>query len=295
MRRALNAAGWALVVPLAGDGRLMGLVALGPKRSGEPFYVEDLDALTTLANHAASARARAENLAALQRLTQMLAHEIGNPLVPIKTLAQLLPARVGDQAFASDVSRIVSRELERIEGLVARLRSLAPTAEPIRATVDLRVPIRHAIEVVGAEAAGQATRIDVTLASAPVQVRGDSAELEELFLNLLTNAIEAVVDRETERSIRISVVADRERAVATVRDSGPGIRAEVIHRLFETCVTTKPQGSGLGLAICKTIAERHRGRLTAANAAEGGAVFILELPVAVQAAPRSLVADLGAC
>jgi two-component system, NtrC family, sensor histidine kinase HydH len=226
-------------------------------------------------------RARAENFATLQRFTQMVAHEIGNPLVPIKTLTKLLPTRVGDSAFASDLSRIVSRELERIERLVTRLRRLAPMTEPSYTDVDLHIPIQHALEVVEAEAEGNATRVEVLLASSPVLVVGDSAELEELFLNLLTNALEAVVDQPAQsRSIQISLDVNGDSAVATVRDSGLGISATVINQIFDTCVTTKPRGSGLGLAICKGIAERHQGRLTAANAAKGGAVFMVELPLA---------------
>ncbi|HMI54748.1 MAG TPA: histidine kinase N-terminal 7TM domain-containing protein, partial [Gemmatimonadaceae bacterium] len=295
VREALTAVNWALVLPLVSDQHLVGLVAVGPKRSGDPFFSEDLDALMTLGNHAGSAlrnaalyaqlelanayvtsivgamqngvvavdtsetvtllnpaakqmlrltpdvpqsiepvpeelktvlrgtlthgrryvghelrllartgseplvllctvsplydhtgqlagavavfsdlgplkeldreRARGESFATLQRLTQMLAHEIGNPLVPIKTLTKLLPTRVGDQAFATDLSRIVSREIERIERLVARLSRLAPTVELSYASVDLRIPIQHAVEVVDAEAAANATRIDVLLVS----------------------------------------------------------------------------------------------------------------------------------
>jgi nitrogen-specific signal transduction histidine kinase len=408
VREALTAVNWALVLPLVSDQHLVGLVAVGPKRSGDPFFSEDLDALITLGNHAGSAlrnaalyaqialaneymtnivgamqngvvavdtsetvtllnpaakqmlrlesaqsiepvpeelktvlrgtlthgrryighelrlpartgseplallctvsplydhtgqlagavavfsdlaplkeldreRARAESFATLQRLTQMLAHEIGNPLVPIKTLTKLLPTRVGDQAFASDLSRIVSREIERIERLVGRLRRLAPTVELSYASVDLRIPIQHAIEVVDAEAAANATRIDVLLVSSPVLVTGDSSELEELFLNLLTNALEAVVEQPVkQRSIQISVAVERHHALVNVRDSGPGIGAGMIDRIFDTCVTTKPRGSGLGLAICNGIVERHRGRLTATNADDGGAVFMVALPL----------------
>ena len=176
-------------------------------------------------------------------------------------LGQVLVSAVFD-AFTTIFKRKSERylrELERIERLVARLRRLAPTAEPSYTRVDLNIPIRHAVEVVEAEAAINATLIASTLASSPVVVFGDSAELEELFLNLLTNALEAVIDQPLQcRSIRISVFVDSGCAVAIVRDSGRGISAEVINRLFDTCVTTKTRGSGLGLAICKGIAERHR-------------------------------------
>jgi two-component system sensor kinase FixL len=224
-------------------------------------------------------RARAENLASLQRMTQAVAHEIGNPLVPIKTLTKLLPERFGDRAFADNVSRIVSREIERIERLVARLRRIAPTAELSHSLVDLRTPMRHALEVVEAAAADQNTRLDGILPPQPVLVMGDSAEIEELFLNLITNALEAVVDQPAGlRCIQVSVSVDDRGAIAEIRDTGQGIAADLVDRIFDPFVTTKSRGSGLGLAICSGIVERHHGQLGAANADSGGAVITMILP-----------------
>jgi nitrogen fixation/metabolism regulation signal transduction histidine kinase len=392
LREVLNGSGWALALPLVADQQLVGLIAVGSKRSGDPFFSEDVDALTTLANHAGTAgknaaryeqvvlaneylnnivgalqngvvavdtagvvtliniaaremlglphdsllkaddlpaglrvileevlgdggetaardvslpsqpllllcsatrlhghtrngagavvvfsdltplkelgqqRARAESLSGLQRVSQALAHEIGNPLVPIKTLAKLLPNRVGDRAFADNLSRIVSREIERIERLVARLRRVAPTAEASHSVVDLRVPLRHALEVVEAAAASQDTLIEITLPSSRALVMGDSAEREELFLNLLTNALEAVVDQPPLlRCVWVSIIADAPLAIGQVVDSGPGKAQDLADRIFDPLATTQSRGSGLGLAICSGIAERHYGRLTVGN------------------------------
>jgi nitrogen fixation/metabolism regulation signal transduction histidine kinase len=410
LRKALEATSWALALPLLADEQLVGLIAVGAKRSGDPFFSDDVDSLTTLANHAGSAvknarlhaeavlaneyvnnivaamqngvvavdaagvvtranpaavemldlasdtllkaddlpaplrtilqqvlgdgrqqtaqemavsgtssaqtlhllctasplrdhadnmvgavavfsdvtplkeldqeRARTESLASLQRMTQAVAHEIGNPLVPIKTLTKLLPERVGNRAFAQDVSRIVSREIERIERLVARLRRVAPQADPSFSSLDFRVPMSHAVEVIQAEAAKQETRLDVLVATSPLPIVGDALELEELFLNLLTNALEAVADQPAaSRLVEVSVASDGTRAVARIRDSGPGIAADVVNRLFDPFVSTKSRGSGLGLAICRRIAERHRGQLIATNGERGGAVFTLTVPL----------------
>jgi two-component system nitrogen regulation sensor histidine kinase GlnL len=403
---ALSSNAWALVLPLLSDNELVGLVAVGSKLSGDPYFSDDVDALTTLANHAGTAvknaalygqvvlaneylnnivgamqngvvavdssgivtlinaaaretlklprdavlkaddlpaelheildevvdqgretaarevtltlappsqpllllctatrlhgharslsgavavfsdltplkeldqqRTRAENLASLQRVTQALAHEIGNPLVPIKTLTKLLPERVGDRAFADNVSRIVSREIERIERLVARLRRIAPTVDLRHSVVDLRMPMRHALEVIEAAATEQDTRLEVVFPSEPALILGDSAEIEELFLNLLTNALEAVAEQPADsRCVHVSVITDESHAIAQIRDTGRGIPADFIDRIFDPFITTKSRGSGLGLAICAGIAERHHGQLTAANAENGGAILTM--------------------
>lgn len=410
LRDTLNVSGWALVLPLFAENHPVGCIALGSKRSGDPYFSDDIDAMTTLANHAGTAiknaalygevtiaheylnnivgamqngvvaintaraitlinsaareilgapdaqalkaedlppnfrvvleealdgtiqsspreialsdapkaeprlilctaarlydrvkdcvgavavfsdltplkeldqqRARAESLASIQRVTEALAHEIGNPLVPIKTLTKLLPQRVGDRAFAENFARIVAREIERIERLVARLRRVAPTSETNHSRVDVRVPLRHALELVEAPAAQQDTKLEVIVPDEPVKVRGDSAELEELFLNLLTNALEAVVEQTPEsRRIEVAVTVNGSLVLTEVRDTGPGIPAAISERLFDPFVTTKARGSGLGLAICNGIAVRHSGRLDAQNSGRGGAVFTLALPL----------------
>ena len=253
------------------------------RRAGAVIVFSDLTPLKELDHE----RSRAEMLANWQRLAQTLAHEIGNPLVPIKTMTMLLPHRVGDAEFAQNLARIVARELDRIERLVSRLRLVAPREDPRLMRVDLRVPIRHAIEVVDAAAADQGTALEVALPQNPIMVSGESVELEELVLNLLTNALDAVVSKpHGSRRISVAVAVEDTLAVTTIEDSGPGIAADVLHNMFDPFITTKEKGSGLGLSICTGIAERHHGRLTAANAVRGGAIFTLTVPL--------LAADPGA-
>jgi nitrogen fixation/metabolism regulation signal transduction histidine kinase len=408
---ALTSTGWALALPLFADEKLVGLIAVGRKCSGDPFFSEDLDALATLANHAGAVvrnaqlyaqvvvaneyvytivaampngilvldasgtvtlmnpsarellgssyetrlkiddlppalrtsvesvlvheretsaseltlsqdgsaaprfvlcsvamlpprgtsragavivfsdvtplkeletqRARAENLSNLQRLTQAIAHEIGNPLVPIKTMTKLLPERVGDRVFADKLTRIVSREIERIESLVARLRRVAPSTEGNYSTIDLRVPLHHAVELVEASATDYAINLESRVPVEPVWVLADSAEMEELFLNLLTNALEAVTSHQGgSRFVRATIDVDVHGVVVGVSDTGPGIAEDVIGHIFDPFVSTKARGSGLGLAICAGIAERHHGQLSACNTGGGGALFTLVLPSA---------------
>jgi two-component system sensor kinase FixL len=115
----------------------------------------------------------------------------------------------------------------------------------------------------------------------PVTVYGDSAELEELFLNLLTNALEAVADQPIpSRAVGVSMIVDGPLTTISVTDTGPGIPSHLVDRIFDLFVTSKPKGSGLGLSICARIAEAHGGRIAIANQPVRGAAVAVTLPVA---------------
>src|ERR1041384_1065625 len=122
--------------------------------------------------------------------------------------------------------------------------------------------MRHAFEVIEAGAAHQATQFDSDFPIDPVWILGDSSEIEELFLNLLTNALEAVADLPIgSRFINASLKINDSSAIAKISDSGSGIPSHLMSEIFTPFVSTKARGSGLGLAICRGIVERHSGRL----------------------------------
>jgi signal transduction histidine kinase len=120
--------------------------------------------------------------------------------------------------------------------------------------------------------------VEVALGDTEAPVLGDHGELEQLFLNLLINAQEAT-PAEGRVAVRVARVDDR--ATVEITDSGPGIPADMLERVFDPFFTTKQRGSGLGLTVCAGIAAAHRARLLAANAAEGGARFTVDFPLAV--------------
>jgi len=119
--------------------------------------------------------------------------------------------------------------------------------------------------------------VESDLGTSEVWVQGLDGELEQLFLNLLINAMEATP---TCGRIVVSLCRADDSASVDVADSGPGIPPEILERAFDPFVTTKHRGSGLGLAICAGIARAHAADLTAANAPDGGAVFTIRLPLA---------------
>jgi len=225
-------------------------------------------------------RSRAERLAEFQVLTQALAHEIANPLSPIKTMTRLLEHRGGDKTFVQEFRRIVTRELERIERLVDRLRTVGRPQRILLGRVNLCKAVVSATEVLTAIADERGISLNCDLPAGEVAVIGDTAEYEEVFVNLIKNAIEAMPSGATQhRMVSIEVKASGGEALVRVEDTGPGFPPEVIDQTFVPFVSAKPRGSGLGLVICASVVQRAGGQIDVANAPKGG-IVTLRLPLA---------------
>jgi signal transduction histidine kinase len=229
-------------------------------------------------------RRRAERLAYFEVLASGLAHEIKNPLVAIKTFTQLLPRRRNDDRFIEDFGRVATREMERMERLLERLRTLSRPGDRPRHPLDVRAPIRQALESLQPACDEKNVTVIASLGPAPCMVRGDHGELEQLFLNLFMNAHEATPPG---GSLMIDLARADEQVAITVADTGPGIPADLLERVFDPFFTTKQRGSGLGLTICAGIAQTHGARLRAGNRVTGGASFSVEFPLV--AAPAAVV------
>ena len=225
-------------------------------------------------------RQRAERLAYFEMLASGIAHEIKNPLVAVKTFAQLLPRRRGDDRFVAEFGRVVGHEIAKIERLLDRLRALSRPGERPHHSIDLRAPIGDAIEAMRPVFAEKSVVLSAAMGPAPCTILGDHSELEQLFLNLLMNAHEVTAP---EGMVRVEVATTADRAIVAVVDTGPGVPPELLERVFEPFFSTKERGSGLGLAICASIAQTHGARIKATNRDAGGAVFTVDFPVAVTA------------
>jgi PAS domain S-box-containing protein len=226
-------------------------------------------------------RRRAERLAYFEALAAGIAHEIKNPLVAIKTFMQLLPRRYQEAAFREKFGRIANREIGRMEHLVERLRSLAKPGSRPHHALDLRAPIADALELLQPRFDEKRITVSWTLGLVPHSILGDQSELEQLFLNLFINAFELM---EPGGVLTVRLTGRDGRTVVEVEDTGPGIREELLAKIFDPFVTTKTHGSGLGLAICATIADAHHARIGAANKSRGiGAVFTIEFPAEAMA------------
>jgi PAS domain S-box-containing protein len=235
-------------------------------------------------------RRRAERLAYFEVLAASLAHEIKNPLVSIKTFAQLIPRRHKDEQFVQEFSRIVTREIGRMERLIDRLRALARASDRPKVPLDIREPLAQAVEFLRPAFDEKRVVLRVAAGSDARTVVGDLHELEQLFINLLMNALEATLP---EGSVSIALEGRSEATVVQVADSGPGIPPELLEHVFDPFITSKPRGSGLGLTISAGIAATHRAKLRASNPPGGGALFTVEFPLATQAGLGSEAREPG--
>lgn len=219
----------------------------------------------------------AERFAAIGALASGVAHEIKNPLVAIRTFAELLPERFGETDFRNEFADIVTREIERIDGLVARLRGIA--AQPPRAftPLDLRVPIDQTLALLRAQFEKRRISVDTRYPDGIPILEGDIAQLKQLFLNLFLNALEAIGHGGT---LTVTVLpVTNGRVQVEVSDSGCGIPPNDLERIFDPFFTTKERGSGLGLSICRGIADVHRARIYARNNRDrAGATIVIDFP-----------------
>jgi PAS domain S-box-containing protein len=223
---------------------------------------------------------RAERLASFGALASGVAHEIKNPLVAIRTFAELLPERFADTDFREDFAKVVITEIDRIDDLVARLRGIAATAPQQPGAIDLSGPVADTLRLLRAQLEQSRTTVRYECHDTAPLVAVDEAQLKQLFLNLFLNALEAMGPG-GELAIDLSRrdLHGTQWIVVEVADTGPGIPDSVKANIFDPFFTTKPRGSGLGLAICRGIVDAHRGTIRANNRPDRpGTVIVAEFP-----------------
>jgi signal transduction histidine kinase len=222
----------------------------------------------------------AERLAAFGALAAGVAHEIKNPLVAIRTFAELLPERFADTDFREDFSKVVVREIDRIDNLVARLRGIATAPQQQIGSIDVRQPLSETLKLLRGQLEQTHTTVHSAIEDSAPVVTMDDAQLKQLFLNLFQNAIEAM-GHDGELGIRIARrhSGGSSSIAIEISDTGPGMSDSVRSHIFEPFFTTKATGSGLGLAICRSIVDAHRGSIRAQNNPHGvGTTVVVELP-----------------
>ncbi len=223
---------------------------------------------------------QADRLAAAGELAAGVAHELRNPLTAVKLLIQTAAERPGEQRLSAQQLHVILEQVIRMENTIQGLLDFARPPAMHRVRHDLRETLRRALNLVGGRARQQRVSVREDFSSVPVVVEGDPEQLHQVFVNLLLNGIEALPQGgQLEVSIRGPERADGGCRVS-VRDSGTGIPAAIMERLFEPFVTGKEGGTGLGLPVSQRIVKQHGGRLIAANRDDAGAEFVVELPVA---------------
>lgn len=228
----------------------------------------------------------AARVSTLGELATSIAHEVKQPLSAIITNAETSLRWLGREEFNRDkLVQLTARILQsasRANEIILRTQAMAVRHASTRAPVDIGEIIRESLIFVRHEVESRSVDLSVGIEQDLATVVGDRVELQQVMVNLLVNAIQAVAPLPLDRR-RVRVTARRlaeTQIVVHVRDTGPGIAAEILPRLFDGFFTTKEGGMGMGLAICRSLIEAHDGSITAANDSEGGAVFEVRLPLA---------------
>jgi signal transduction histidine kinase len=227
---------------------------------------------------------RIERLASLGAFISGIAHEIKNPLVAIKTFAELLPQRYADEEFRDKFAKVTLHEVDRIDTLVQRLRSLSARSTSPLYPVSVIMPLEETLSLLAGEFARRKIRVTCQYQPCLPPVMGDRDQLKQVFVNLCLNSIEAMGEGGT-LTIVVGSDSEQEEQASTltieISDTGTGIPAEHLSTIFEPFFTLKDKGTGLGLAICQGIIDYHRGSIAATNRADSpGAIFTLILPAA---------------
>ena len=228
--------------------------------------------------------AHASRLAMAGELTASIAHEINQPLGAILASADaaemLLESPIDRR---EDLRRIVTRIRRddlRASDVIGRLRTLLAKHEPERRRFQVDDAVGDVVALLQGEARQRRVILESRPSSNPLNVVGDPIQIQQVLINLLLNAMDAVADLPEDRRL-VFVSADKvaNAIQITVRDRGHGIAPEHLPKLFDSFFSTKQRGMGLGLSIARTIVEAHGGRISAENGPGDGAVFHVELPV----------------
>jgi PAS domain S-box-containing protein len=238
---------------------------------------------------AQAALAHVTRVTTLGEVTATIAHEVNQPLAAIAAnAAACLNLLAGGAQGIEAVRRIladVAEDAQRAGDIIARIRRLAKRSAPERVEVRPIDVVNDVLALAAAECAARRTTIRTDVPADLPVVFGDRVQLQQVLLNLIVNAMDAMADvNEAERRLEIRALLEtadgRPMVTISVADRGTGLHPGETHRLFDAFYTTKPHGMGLGLAISRSIIEAHRGRLWAESSGERGAIFSFQLPAA---------------
>jgi PAS domain S-box-containing protein len=228
--------------------------------------------------------AHANRVATMGQLTASIAHEINQPIAATVMNAQAglrwLAAEPPDLAAVKQTLTRIANDGNRAGEIIGQIRALIKKASARKDLLDLTEAIREVAALTRGEAIKNGVSVRMQLAEGLPPIEGDRVQLQQVILNLMINAIEAISGvREGARDVLVTTrEADPDTVQVAVQDTGPGLEPAVLERVFDAFYTTKPHGLGLGLSICRSIIEAHGGRLWVTVNIPHGAIFQFNLP-----------------
>jgi PAS domain S-box-containing protein len=298
--------------PLIAAGQVIGTILIG---RSSPIGDHEIRLLTAIGEMAATAIQRqslhedlqiqlnalrqtqarlvqSEKLAAIGQLAAGIAHELNNPLTSVVLYSQLVQQEKLGGAVRGNLEKVVSEAL-RAGKIVRGLLDFARQRPIHREPVQVNEALRNSLDLISYELDAEGIKVKQTLAPDLPTITADLYQLTQVFMNLIQNSIQAMLGVTGPRELEISTVCGSDtivpqggepRAVVRIsfKDTGPGVPEEILPHIFDPFFTTKSEasGTGLGLSICHGIVGEHDGRIWAENTGAGGALFVVELPVA---------------
>jgi PAS domain S-box-containing protein len=230
--------------------------------------------------------AHANRVATMGQLTSSIAHEVSQPISAVGINASAALSWLGRKPPDLEKARIsleqIVKDAHRSSEVIGRLRELFKKAPPRKEHFELNEAVREVIVLTGSEALKNGVSVTMHLAEGLPLIEGDRVQLQQVLLNLVANAIQAMATiADGRRDVVITTApAGSDVVLVRVADSGPGLDPDMLEQVFDPYYTTKPHGMGLGLAICRSIIDTHNGRLWASANQPRGAVFQFTLPAA---------------
>jgi signal transduction histidine kinase len=288
-----------LLVPMLTEDELVGAIIIVRTRV-QPFTDTQIDLTTDFAAQAAIALestrrerryretqvalAHANRVATMGQLTASIAHEVNQPIAAarnnVSAALHFLDRNLPDLQEVREALAFAAKDTDRAGAVVGRIRALMQNASTRTDRVDINEAVREVIELTRAEALKNGVSVKAKLAEGLPMIAGDRVQLQQVALNLILNALQAM-ETVNERARQALITTSRTELndlCIGVQDTGPGLSPETLPRLFEPFYTTKPNGMGMGLAICRSIVEAHGGRIAASANVPRGALFQFTIP-----------------
>jgi len=284
--------------PLLVEGRTVGVIAMFARQSLEQDTIEALESVAPIIAQGVERKRTQDTLREMEaelahlnrvltvgELTASIAHEINQPLAAIvmngNAALRWLALDPPNLAKACNSAELIIRDGERASQVIARIRALLKKAPPSKTLLDVNEFVLELVDLTQSEMVRNSVRLQVELAGDLPRVPGDRIQLQQVMLNLIVNAVEAMrAIQDRERALLITSGSFDDNAVRiAVSDNGPGIDPQTAHHLFNAFSTTKPEGMGMGLAISRSIIEAHGGRLWTEANHKSGATFQFTLPI----------------
>ena len=220
--------------------------------------------------------AQSERMKSIAILASGMAHEIKNPLTPIKTFSEQLPSRLDDKEFLLKFSKIINKEVDRIDTLVQELLNFAKPSPPELKETNIHQLIQQTLDLLNSEIIRHKINLSTSFENQNILIKIDAKQIKQALLNIFLNAIDAMP-----KEGKLSVIASeaKQSLIIEIFDTGCGIDPKDLPHIFDPFFTKKDHGTGLGLSITYEIIKNHNGKIFAESTLGKGTNFRIELPL----------------